>query len=533
MISRSSYPCHLLVTGRTGIGKTHLINSILSNLNQCFKIKHRIINSTYLYQQNEGDTEQLLDSIFLDASSSSPFILVFEEIDTIMLNPDHDQIGYIEKRVSNHFQKLLERNSDSKRTGVRECVFVIGITSRSDAMNPCFFNAGRFDSVVNLHVPTPLQRQKILSICMNRFPSWSNHLNHYQQLSRDLGDLTHGFVGADLQNLCKEAVVQRLKRDLQVEEFSINKDLVIEKIDFEQAMELVKPSSLNEFKLPRFEPISFNEIGGLGDVIQQLKTTILTPILNSDALNRIGVKPPSGILLYGPPGNGKSLIARAIASASPNINFISVQSTDIIDPVVGASEKNLAKLFRVLRDSAPCILFLDQVEVLARVRGFDTSSEQSSDRLLSSLLTEIDGIYTKSNNATTIILAATTRMDMLDPAILRPGRFDYHIMIPNPTQPGRLEILQKLTKSMPLGDDVDLQQISQQTDSFSGADLSNLCKETALLALRNNINTPHLIMDHFLQCLKSIKPTSQINENQENEDQYSDDNIDNGESDLE
>ncbi|KAM9980224.1 hypothetical protein ACTFIZ_006495 [Dictyostelium cf. discoideum] len=495
-----SYPCNILINGRSGIGKSLLIKSILTRLS----INYKIINSSNLFQKDDGDTEKLIESIFNTASSQSPFVLVFEEIDSIS-QIRNDSLGYIEQRVVSNFLTLLESNS-KKRS-----VFVIGVTSRIESIDTAFFSIGKFDSVLNLPIPSPNDRKEILYLLFKKFPNFNNNEIHYKELSEYLGECTHGFVGSDLNSLCKEAILVNIKRSNDCSD-GYN---LIEKFDFNKAFEIVKPSILNQYKLPTigYGSNGFNEIGGLDEIIEKIKSSILTPMLNKSVLDRLGIKSPSGILLYGPPGNGKSLIARAIASSSPNINFISISSTDIIDPVVGASEKNLSKLFKTLRESSPCILFLDQVEVLAKLRGFDDSSEQSSDRLLSCLLTEIDGIYGGggggvNNNNQSIVLAATTRIDLLDPSILRPGRFDYHIEIPNPNKEARLDIFKKITKSMPLDENIDFIKLSELTQGFNGADINNLCKETALLALRNDININNISMSNFLDALKFTKSSS-------------------------
>ncbi|KAK5584674.1 hypothetical protein RB653_006290 [Dictyostelium firmibasis] len=499
------YPCNILINGRSGIGKSLLIKSILTNLS----IDYKIINSSNLFQKDDGDTEKLIESLFNTASNQSPFVLVFEEIDSIS-QIRNDSLGYIEQRVVSNFLTLLENNSKKR------LVFIIGVTSRIESIDTSFFSIGKFDSVINLPIPSPNDRQEILHLLFKKFPNFVNNEKHYKELSEYLGQCTHGYVGSDLNNLCKEAILVNIKRNDDGgngnNDFKIN---LIEKFDFNKAFEVVKPSILNQYKLPSiaggYGNDGFNEIGGLDEIIEKIKSSILTPMLNKSILDRLGIKSPSGILLYGPPGNGKSLIARAIASSSPNINFISISSTDIIDPVVGASEKNLSKLFKTLRESSPCILFLDQVEVLAKLRGFDDSSEQSSDRLLSCLLTEIDGIYGSSsgnNSNQSIVLAATTRIDLLDPSILRPGRFDYHIEIPNPNKEARLDIFKKITKSMPLDESVDFLKLSELTEGFNGADINNLCKETALLALRNDININNISMSNFLDALKFTKSSS-------------------------
>ncbi|GAM20704.1 hypothetical protein SAMD00019534_038790 [Acytostelium subglobosum LB1] len=509
-------PVHLLLSGRSGLGKSLLIQTILGQFKARQILDFVIVNSSHCYKENDGDTERYLSSIILGRRRShfdKPFVLVFEEVDSISVRRQSSGLyGQIEQRVSSHLLDLLRQNSHAEHP-----IFIVGVTSRIDTLDDDFFQCGHFDSVINLPIPLPIDRQHILAVMIKRYANYSTNMDHYDQLIVDLASCTHGYVGADLQNLCNEAATLAITGS---DSCQLSTSIVT--IDhFRRTFASIKPSILKEFKFT-FERIGFQDIGGLDDIVAKIRTTVLLPIMNPEPLIRIGAAPPSGILLFGPPGNGKSLIARAIASSSPNVNFISIQSTDIISPVVGESEKNLTRLFRVVRESAPCVLFLDQVEVLAKKRGYDTSSEQSADRLLSCLLIEMDGFAGSSTNgggASSIILAATTRLDMLDPTILRPGRFDYHLEVPLPNDTGRIDILGKLTKQMPLSSDVDLVQLSSLTSGLCGADLNNLCKEAALIALRHNINSKDITMtDDVVEQRQSKKRSNDDINNNYNEE---------------
>ncbi|EFA76829.1 AAA family ATPase [Heterostelium album PN500] len=453
-------PVHLLIQSRTGLGKSLLINTILNEFKSLYKhdLDYQIINSTYLYQENDGDTERYLTSLIKrnnNNSSTKPFILVLEEFDSISVKRESGRVGKIERGVTTFLLDLLDGNSEP--SNVNSCIFIIGITNRVDSIDSEMFQCGRFDSVINIPIPSPQDRKDILSILIKKYSGYYDNKQYYDELIDYLANCTHGYVGADLQFLCNEAATHAIVKSEKQQKESRQQQsqrLLVSREDFNEMFHRVKPSILNQYQI-RLESIAFEEIGALDQVIQRIKTAVLLPILNPEPLARIGI------------------------------------------------------------------------EVLARHRGFDSSTEQSADRLLSCLLIEMDGFATSqqhrsktkgaaastNNSIGSIVLGATTRIDMLDPTILRPGRFDYHIEIPNPDHNGRIDILTKLTKNMPLADDVNLFKLADLTNGCCGADLANLCKESALIALRQDLNSTKIEMQHFMEAKEALKLRTFFNQN--------------------
>ncbi|RLE59296.1 MAG: AAA family ATPase, partial [Thermoprotei archaeon] len=324
-----------------------------------------------------------------------------------------------------------------------------------------------------------------------------------------LAEITHGFVGADLAALCREAAMRALRRilpQIDLEEESIPEE-VLEKIevtmdDFMKAFRSITPTALREIEV-QVPTVRWSDIGGLEEVKQELREAVEWPRKYPESFERMGIKPPKGILLYGPPGCGKTLLAKAVATES-EANFISIKGPEIFSKWVGESERAIREVFRKARQVAPCVIFLDEIDAIAPIRGLGYGDSMVTERVVSQLLTEIDGIEKLDG---VVVIAATNRPDIVDPALLRPGRFDRLVYVPPPDQRGRLEILKIHTKNMPLADDVDLEEIAKITEGFSGADLEVLCREAGLYALREDINAKYVAKRHFEKALKKIRPS--------------------------
>ncbi len=327
-----------------------------------------------------------------------------------------------------------------------------------------------------------------------------------EKMIDNLAKLTHGFVGADLEALVKEAAMNSLRRLLEEKnEDEINDEditnLYVTEQDFKHALNYVEPSAMREV-LVEIPNIRWDDIGGMEDIKQQLREMVEWPLKNPESFKRMGIEPPKGVLLYGLPGTGKTLLAKAVANES-EANFIYIKGPEILNKWVGESEKKIRDVFKKARQVAPAIIFIDEIDAIAPRRGLGLSSEVT-DRVLTQILTELDGLEKLEN---VVVIAATNRPDILDPALLRAGRFDRQIYVPVPDKETRLKILEVHTKNMPLSKEINLEELAELTDGFVGADLANLCKEAGIIALRKNINAKEVTKEDFLEALKSIKPS--------------------------
>jgi len=384
--------------------------------------------------------------------------------------------------------------------GGRGQVIVIAATNREESIDPALRRPGRFDREIEIGVPTRDGRKEILQIHTRGMPLAEDvDLDKYANVS-------HGFVGADLAALAREAAMKCLGR--LVPELELDKPVpseILEKVrvtanDFDEALKEVEPSAMREVlvEIPR---VSWEDVGGLEEVKMQLREMVEMPIENHDSFTRLGIRPAKGVLLYGPPGTGKTLIAKAVANES-RANFISIKGPEIMSKWVGESEKAIRQMFKKAKQVAPAIVFLDELDAIAprRGTGLDTNV---TERVVNQLLTSIDGL--ESLDGVTVI-AATNRPDIVDPALLRPGRFDRLILTPIPDISARITILKIHTRSMPLKD-VDLDHLVSKTEGFVGADLENLCREAAMIALREDRNAALVEARHFEAALKTVKPS--------------------------
>jgi transitional endoplasmic reticulum ATPase len=444
-----------------------------------------------------GQSEERLRERFEEAQKNAPSVLFIDELDSIA--PKREEVtGEVERRVVAQLLTLMDGLSS------RGQVIVIGATNREDAIDPALRRPGRFDREIEIGVPDREGRKEILLIHTRGMPIEGSEEDR-EALLNDLASITHGFVGADLAALAREAAMKALRRYLP--EIDLDKPIPSEilermrvtKEDFKEALKEVEPSALREVlvEVPR---VSWQDVGGLEEVKLQLKEAVEMPIRDPDSFTRMGIRPPRGILLYGPPGTGKTLLAKAVATES-EANFISIKGPEIMSKWVGESEKAIRQIFKKAKQVAPCIVFLDEIDSLAPRRGGIMGDSGVTERLVNQLLTSLDGMETMEGVVT---VAATNRPDMLDPALMRPGRFDRLLLVPVPDRKTRLEILKVHTRAMPLDPDVILEELADELEGFVGADIEALCREAAMLALREDKAAARVTMKHFLEARKVI-----------------------------
>jgi len=389
-------------------------------------------------------------------------------------------------------------------------VVVIGATNRPNSLDPALRRPGRFDREVEISVPDKDGRLSILKIHTRGMPLTKNvNLEEYARK-------THGFVGADINSLAKEAAMNVLRRNIH--KFNLEEDeeipqeilneLKVTKNDFDEAMKIVRPSAMREV-LVETPSTKWEDIGGVEDVKRDLREAIEWPLKYPESFTRMGITPPKGVLLYGPPGTGKTLLAKAVANES-EANFIQVKGPSLLSMWVGKSEEGVRKIFERARQVSPCIIFFDEIDSLAGKRGqaFGGGSKVT-ENVLNQLLSEMDGIEDLHN---VIVIGATNRPDILDPALMRPGRFDRIVYVNIPTAEGRLKILEIHTKNMPLDKSVNLKKLSEETEGYTGADLEALAREAAMLALRENIDVKKVTSKHFEQAMEKVQPSVSKND---------------------
>ncbi len=452
-----------------------------------------------------GESEERLREIFKQAQENAPSIIFIDEIDSIA--PKREEVtGETERRVVAQLLSLMDGLE------ARGKVVVIGATNRPNALDPAIRRPGRFDREIEINPPNREGRLDILQIHTRGMPL-EKDVNLEQ-----LADLTHGYVGADLSALTKEAAMHSLRRilpELDLEMESIPMDLLmkitVRRDDFFAALREMQPSSLREVFIET-PNVHWDEIGGLLDAKRELQEAVEWPLKYASVFEHMSATPPKGVLLFGPPGTGKTLLAKAVATES-QANFINVKGPEFLSKWVGESEKAVRETFRKARQAAPCIIFMDEIDSIAPVRGGEGDSHVT-ERVISQMLTEIDGLQSLHN---VVVIAATNRPDMLDPALLRPGRFDRLVKIPTPDIEGRKQVLRIHTAKKPLASDVDIDELARKTDGYSGADLAALANEAVMLTIRSlvskkkdltaeDINKEKVPMKFFIQALDKVKP---------------------------
>jgi transitional endoplasmic reticulum ATPase len=487
-------PKGVLLLGPPGCGKTLLARAVANESDANFFS----INGPEIISKFYGESEARLREIFQHAQQNAPSIILIDELDSIA--PKREEVtGEVERRVVAQLLALMDGLAD------RGNVIVIGATNRPNALDSALRRPGRFDREIEIGIPDKRGRHEILLIHSRGMP-----------LARDvdlkvLAERTHSYTGADLAALCRETAMKALHKylpEINLEEERIPPS-VLEKMevrmdDFMNAFKEVTPTAMREVAV-EVPVVHWDEVGGLEEVKEKLKEAVEWPLKNPEIFTRMGIRPPKGILLVGPPGCGKTLLARAVATES-EANFITIKGPEVFSKWVGESEKAIREVFRKARMAAPAVIFFDEFDSLVPRRGMGYADSGVSERVISQLLTEMDGIISLED---VVIIAATNRPDIVDPAVLRPGRFDRLIYVSEPDEKARLEIFKLYTKSMPLATDVDIAHLANTSKSYSGADIDALCREAAMHALRRDVNSKEVTLADFQKATEKIGPSIQ------------------------
>ncbi len=488
-------PKGVLLHGPPGTGKTLLAKAVASETNSHFIL----INGPEVISKFYGESEANLRKKFEEAEQNAPSIIFFDEIDAIATKREETR-GDVEKRV---VAQLLGLMDGLKSRGK---VIVIAATNIPNQLDPALRRPGRFDREIEIGVPDKNGRLEILKIHTRHMPLAAD------VKLEDIARITHGFVGADLNSLAKEAamiVLRRILPELKVEGVeegqSIPKEileqLMITHKDFMESLKVVRPSAMREVLVETPE-IGWKDIGGLQDVKEKLQEAVEWPLKQPQVFKRMGIRPPRGILLYGPPGTGKTMLAKAVAKES-EANFILVNGPSLLSKWVGESEKAVREIFRKARQTAPTILFFDEIDALVPKR-VSSSESRVNERVVNQMLTEMDGLESLND---VVVIAATNRPDIVDPALLRQGRFDRVILTPIPDKEGRKKIFEIYLNKMPKSNDVNPTALAAETEGYVGADIEGVCREAAMIALRENIDAKEVNMKHFKAALEIVKPS--------------------------
>jgi len=491
-------PKGVLLYGPPGTGKTLLAKAVAGETNAHFIS----LSGPEIMGKYYGESEGKLREIFTQAEENAPSIIFIDEIDSIA--PKRDEVsGEVEKRIVSQLLTLMDGMKS------RGKVVVIAATNRPDSIDPALRRPGRFDREIEFGIPDDKERFEILSIHTRGMPI--DEKVDLKQISK----ITHGFVGADLEVLSKEAAMRSLRRiipEIDLDEEKVSSE-ILQKIqitseDFRDALKEVKPSALREVQV-QIPNVSWDDVGGLDQLKEELREAVEWPIKYKEAFDYVNVETPKGILLHGPPGTGKTLIAKALATMTES-NFISIKGPELLSKWVGESEKGVREIFRKARQAAPCIIFLDEIDALVPRRGSSGSGSHVTENVVSQILTEIDGIEELHN---VLIIGATNRLDIVDEALLRPGRFDRIIKVSNPDAKGRNHIFMIHTKKKPLASDVNIAKLVELTDNFSGAEIAAVANRAAITALKRyvngksqNVKEIRITQQDLIDAIDKVKP---------------------------
>ena len=487
-------PKGVLLHGPPGTGKTLLAKAVANETNANFIL----INGPEIMSKYYGQSEENLRKRFEEAEKNAPSIIFIDEIDAIASKREESK-GEVEKRVVAQLLAIMDGLQ------ARGKVIVIAATNIPNVLDPALRRPGRFDREIDIGVPNERGRFTVLKIHTRNMPLEKN-----VDLKK-LAQITHGFVGADLASLAREAamiVLRRVVGDTKIKEGEpipqeILEKLILKQSDFRNALKVVRPSALREvlIELPN---VKWDDIGGLADVKQELIEAVEWPLKHKADFKRMGVTPPKGVLLYGAPGTGKTLLAKAVANES-EANFILIKGPELLSKWVGESEKAVRKIFEKARQTSPTIIFFDEIDAIAPSRGIGSDDNRVTERVVNQLLTEMDGLEDMNE---IVIIGATNRPDMLDTALLRPGRFDRIILAPVPDKKTRKEIFKVHTKGVPLEKDVNLSELVEKTEGYVGADIGSVAREAAIFALREDFKAKTVKMKHFEKALEKVRPSA-------------------------
>jgi transitional endoplasmic reticulum ATPase len=500
-------PKGVLLFGPPGTGKTMIARAVASETDANFVS----VSGPEIVSKYYGESEQKLREIFEEAEKNAPSIVFIDEIDSIA--PKRDEVvGEMERRVVAQLLSLMDGLTS------RGKVIVIAATNRPNSIDEALRRGGRFDREIEVGIPDADGRLQILFVHTRGMP-----LEDDIDLEEVAG-MTHGFVGADVSSLCKEAAMHALRRllpDLKIDDVEdeippeFMEKLIVTRKDFDEALKNIEPSAMREVFV-EVPSVKWEDIGGLDNAKQELAESVEWPLKFPEIFDAVRTRPPRGIMLFGPPGTGKTMLAKAVATES-EANFISIKGPELLSKYIGESERAVRETFRKAKQAAPTVIFFDEIDAMASERGSSTDAH-ASERVVSQILTEIDGVEELKD---VVIVAATNRPDIVDPAPLRPGRFDRLIYVSAPDKKGREIIFDIHLKDKPLADDVDIRELSEMTEGYVGADIEAICREASMLALRELI-TPgisreeiksrladiKITSEHFLKAVKRVKPTT-------------------------
>ncbi|SFR30584.1 CDC48 family AAA ATPase [Halorubrum sodomense] len=497
-------PKGVLLHGPPGTGKTLIAKAVANEIDANF----HTISGPEIMSKYYGESEEQLREVFEEASEESPSIIFMDELDSIA--PKREEAGGdVERRVVAQLLSLMDGLEE------RGEVVVIGATNRVDAIDQALRRGGRFDREIEVGVPDRDGRKEILQVHTRNMPLTEGvDLDEY-------AENTHGFVGADLESLAKESAMHALRRirpEIDLESDEIDADVLnsiqVTESDFKEAIKGIEPSALREVFV-EVPDTTWEDVGGLEDTKERLRETIQWPLEYPEVFEELDIQAAKGVLMYGPPGTGKTLLAKAVANESES-NFISIKGPELLNKYVGESEKGVREVFSKARENAPTIVFFDEIDSIATERGKNSGDSGVGERVVSQLLTELDGLESLED---VVVIATTNRPDLIDSALLRPGRLDRHVHVPVPDETARRRIFEVHTRNKPLADDVDLDALARKTDGYVGADIEAVAREASMNASREfigsvtreevgeSVGNIRVTMAHFENALNEVNPS--------------------------